>query len=168
MVEAIVVGLIVLTIGDFFAIYVRPKIEQNVTNDAVPIVDIHDTWTVVHKGDPVEGDRLEASWQLTVNMEQNGTDVTGVANGTCTKGEAQGRKVEYDVRGSFVNNILRVSFVDTDEASSNVSVFLLQIVGHGSSLEGYRLFLGRKTNNVRAIACEWVRPSGALTECGTA
>ena len=125
-------------------------------------------WQVMHVGEPSDGEVLEAKWAVNVIIEQTASEVSGKANAICTAGTATGKNVQYLAHGKFVSNILEITFQDEDRSGRNKSSFLLQVVGDGSNLEGYRLFLGRNKNDIRSIQCKWVRNNTSASGCGTA
>ena len=125
-------------------------------------------WRVAHSGNPSDGDLLEASWAVEVNLEQMASAVTGMASASCTTGKSTGKMVHYEARGNFASGVLDITFQDSDRSGRNRSTFLMQMVGDGSTLEGHRLFLGRNKNDIRSIPCKWIRNGDANSGCGTA
>jgi hypothetical protein len=124
-------------------------------------------WIVRHTADPVDGDGLESLWTLRSSLKQAGQTISGTAHATCIRGSSNGKQVSYKVRGRISNGVVDMTFIEASASSRNRSVFLLELIGDGACLTGYRLFLGRQNNEIRAIRCEWARLQGRST-CGTA
>lgn len=137
-------------------------------------ITIDGEWVLQHCGEPVDGDGLESSWTTQIDLAQSGQTISGTATAACSHGTSEGKQVTYKLKGWFSNSVLDISFIEQEVSSRNRSTFLLQVVGDGGILHGYRLFLGRNKNEIRAIACKWVRrerleaASGSLSGCGTA
>lgn len=135
-----------------------------------PHVSITDEWILDHVGQPTDGDGLNAEWRVAFSLKQKGRLVVGTANSVCIKGtkDVKGKVISYEVSGSYSNNILDLHLTENGEAAMrNKSSLMLQLIGDGSVFDGYRIFLGRAKNQVRAIQCKLIR-KGACAECGTA
>ena len=121
----------------------------------------------MHTDDPSDDGCLEAEWEVDVEIKQKARTIFGKATARCTKGEPEGKIVEYNVKGYSLNSVVDITFTDLNNKSRNRTSFLLQMTGPGDEMEGHRLFLGRKKNDIRAVPCKWAR-RGAITGCGTA
>jgi hypothetical protein len=128
---------------------------------------IEGKWRVVHVGEPWDGDLLEASWTIEVELFQDSNKVHGEATARCIAGSSEGTTVQYLARGAFLANIVDLALQDVRSSSRNRSVFLLQVIGDGSCMEGFRTFLGRNKNTLRVIQCKWQRIDGPASVCGT-
>jgi hypothetical protein len=129
---------------------------------------IEGRWKVNHIGDAIDGDELEASWSIEVVLKQAQSHLSGTATARCISGSSAGHNVSYNVRGVFAASIVDVAFQEASLSSRNRSVFLLQPIGDGTLLEGYRTFFGRNKNVIRVIACKWERFDNPAPSCGTA
>jgi len=139
---------------------------QKITN---PHVSVTDEWILNHVGTPFDGDNLSATWKVQFKMRQKGHSVVGTATSLCVTGPDTlvNKTIEYKIQGDYSNNILNLHLTEVDEKERNKSSLMLQLVGDGSEFEGYRLFLGRAKNQIRAIECKLIR-KGACAKCGTA
>ena len=129
---------------------------------------IADNWIVRHIGAPTDGEGFAVTWSVRMKLRQFGRIVWGTANATCMDGESTGTQVSYRVTGKYSDGLLTACFCGNEASSRNRSTFLLQPFGDGNTLNGWRLFLGRTKNDIRAIACQWVRSSNQGATCGTA
>jgi hypothetical protein len=134
-----------------------------------PQISIADDWTVLHQGNPLDGDCIAVNWHIVLKLKQNGINISGTGTSVCLQGpdDIKGKRFEYLVLGSFVNSILDLTIKEKGNLSRSRSVFMFQMIGDGTEFTGYRTFFGRNKNQIRVIEFKLNR-KGALAGCGTA
>lgn len=166
---AFVAGLLGRVFGAGLIHFYNAAILPYLSQQTYKHITIGDTpWYVEHIGKPIDNEDTESIWSVKVSLKQLGQTISGTANSTCVSGVSPGKQVTYIVNGKFSNGVLDISFNEKDSASRNRSCFLMQVIGEGNVLEGYRLFLGRNKNDIRAIKCKWVRENQVGAVCCTA
>jgi hypothetical protein len=165
---AFISGLLGKIFGSWFIHLFSSAILPYISQQTNPHICIADKWTVKHLGQPTDGDGLQAEWKVLIDLKQHGLSVYGNAIAECTKGTSTGKTVDYSASGTFSNNVLDLTLAEKGNSHRNRSIFMLQLIGEGNKLEGYRLFLGRNKNDIRAIPCVCVRSNYAEFDCGTA
>lgn len=150
----------------FFKDAVLPYFQKH-TNHTISITD---DWILNHVGNPADGEGLNVEWKVHLKLQQKGHSVVGKANSVGVNGpeKLKDKQIQYEVSGSYTQNILDIHLTEIgDSALRNRSSLMLQLVGDGSLFDGYRIFLGRTKNQVRAIECQLIRKN-ACAQCGTA
>jgi hypothetical protein len=142
---------------------VLPYLEQKINKQ----LSLSGEWNIENIDIPLDGEVFELTWAIRVNLKQFGQTITGSAYAVCISEGSPKDQVNYEVTGKFSNGVLTASFYADGSKSLNRSTFLLHQAQGGSILEGYRLFYGRRRNNVRAIRCRWVQPNLMENLCGT-
>lgn len=145
---------------DYLSTTVPPFISEKLYKD----ISVSGDWTIEHPCAPCDGEGFESDWTLKVKIKQTGQQLSGTAEAKCMKGKSLGKDVSYRVVGKISNGLLDATFIDTSPDARNRSTFLMLHQGDGKCLQGYRAFLGRNKNVIRAVACHWVRPDGT-TSC---
>ncbi len=167
---AFVAGAMGKIFGTWFLHFFKEAVLPYFHKHTNPNASITDEWILDHIGSPADGRSLNVEWKVRFKLKQKGRSVVGTANSVCVKGpvDIKDKMIEYEVNGSYSNNILDLHLTEVGEAAlRNKSSLMLQLVGDGNAFDGYRIFLGRAKNQIRAIQCKLIR-KGACAECGTA
>jgi hypothetical protein len=123
-------------------------------------------WNIEHIDEPLDGEVFELQWVIKIKLKQLGQAVSGTACAVCISEGSPKNQVDYEVVGKFSNGVLTASFYADGSKSLNRSTFLLHQAEGGLTLEGYRLFYGRRRSDVRAIRCRWVQSNLVETRKG--
>lgn len=169
-VYAFVAGFFGKVVGGWFIHFFNEAVLPYFYKHTNPHISIDDEWILNHIGHPADGEELTVKWKVNLQLKQKGQSVVGTATSICSDGpqELLEKTIRFDVKGSYTNSILDLHLTEIgNKPLRNRSALMLQLVGDGSTAEGYRIFLGRAKNQIRAIQCKLIRRD-ACSNCGTA
>ena len=127
---------------------------------------IDDDWVLEQNDVAADGDGFE-KWALSLHLKQKASTLKGTAlaqrkdENNCTQ------LIHYEVHGSIHDKVIDLSFRTRDRSQLARSTFLLEVVGVGQSMVGYRSFYGLKKGTIRAVECVWSRPGSTMAACGS-
>ena len=129
-------------------------------------IRIDGNWTIEHEGDPADGKGLSAG-TLSATLKQRAHAVAGKATAVNRIGDDKTDVIDYIVEGQTRDRYVTLYFRTTNRHRIAHSSFLLEIVGAGGCMEGYRAFYGIEQRAVRAVECIWHADGGssARSDC---
>jgi hypothetical protein len=155
---AFIAGTIAKAVGTGIVEYFRSTLIPYLADRTYRHIDLSDKdWRIVHAGSPINGEKLESEWKTSICIRQTGDKIKGEATTSCTKGSKMGTQRNFDVTGTVNNGIVLLSMRNKDRSIKSHSAFLLQVVGEGNVLQGYRLFYGMNRNEINGTRCNIIR-----------
>ena len=166
---AFVVGALAKVCGTTMFLYLKSTFLPYVADRTYKHIDLSDDdWRILHSGDPINGEKLESEWKTTMKLRQTGEKLSGEALTNCTKGSKEGTQRQFIVTGIVNNGVVSLTMRNKDRSIKSHSTFLLQLIGEGAVLDGYRLFYGMNKNEINGTRCNLVRGKSMETsDCGS-
>lgn len=129
-------------------------------------LDITGQWRVKQDQIAVDGEELSVKRETTVVLKQKGHDLEGRATSTALGGGAHQAIYTYAATGEIKDRFVMLSFKADDRDRIGYSSFLLEVVGDGRRMVGYRVFYALLRRKVSAISVEFERQkeSGETTD----
>ncbi len=113
-------------------------------------------WRILQEEMAVDGKELAVKRETYVDLNQYADTLSGSATSIATYSDKSQDFIVYDVRGEIKDRFVSVHFKVNDSTKIAYSSFLLEVVGDGHVMKGYRAFYGFKRQEIRAISCNWV------------
>lgn len=122
-------------------------------------------WIIEQALTVVDGDALSERWEIAVNLDQKAYIITGNAFASNLRDNEFHNVIHYEVSGHIYDRFVALTFLNKDRKQIAHSTFLVEVVGDGHSMTGYRTFYGRKRNMILACSCIWRRKESLLGDC---
>ena len=152
---AIVTGVTANAVCWFFVQHVTPIIQTFVYRG----IKVSGTWIVEQPQLASDGSTLTTNWETTVVLSQHAHQLKGTAGAQrkLENEEEEKEVVHYNVSGRIVDRFAYLEFQNSDCKRIAHSSFLLEVIGDGSLMAGYRSFYGLKAYKIRSIETRWKR-----------
>jgi hypothetical protein len=133
---------------------------------------IDGTWKIEQATQMVDGSNLAVQRAIDINLQQNANELTGDASARIIETQTitpstqnvetkQSKNLNtviyYDVKGEIKDRFVSLVLRPKEQNKIAYSVLLLEVVGDGNTLKGYRTFYGYKKLKICAISCDLIR-----------
>jgi hypothetical protein len=132
-------------------------------------IKIDGTWKIEQSNQMVDGTALEIQRAIDINLQQNANELKGEASARIIQtipmntqtptnlDKSTNTVIFYDVKGEIKDRFVSLVLIPKEQNKIAYSVFLLEVVGDGNLLKGYRTFYGYKKLKICAIGCDLTR-----------
>lgn len=117
---------------------------------------IHGKWRIEQADQPVDGGTISTKRDIYVDLIQRADVLSGTATSIASYEDGTQDFIIYDVNGEIRDRFVTIYLKVNDSSRIAYSSFLLEVVGNGQLMKGYRVFYGFKKQEIRAIGCTWV------------
>lgn len=120
-------------------------------------VRVDGTWCLDEAKITADGGTLSTVWMISATLRQTAYRISGVATAISVRENKTSDVINYIVAGNIRDRFVSLHFHNQDEHRIAYSGFLLEIVGDGATMKGYRAFYGLKKQVIRSIESTWKR-----------
>jgi len=145
-------AFIALLIGLFWKERIVPWLRKILYRGII----IHGKWRIEQAEQSVDGGEISTKREIYVDLVQRADNLSGTATSIATFSDGAQDFIIYDVHGEIKDRFVTIYLKVNDNSRIAYSSFLLEVVGNGQLMKGYRVFYGFKKQEIRAISCTWV------------